>query len=319
MLFELSELSELSDAMKFTATPFRRLMAVLSCSTLNELRQQVKFLKAENEELRRKLPSRLQTISAISRSTVRRLLRNAGHRRVFVSPAAVAPTESWVAQETSVFLDTIEQGGDRAKMLIRDRNTKVGSMFDAVHEDHGTKALVLPPRSPNLNAYVERVTQTLRRECPDHFIIHGCRHLNGLMCEYIAHCNRERPHSSLEHRTPSGPPTLVVATKGETRVIDHARLGGLFHHCRQRAAQLRRHRSRPAQRAHRRVRPIEAHAEFCEILHRRCNMTGQNRTQCSSPLHLRRCATVPYIRHHGGRSRGDRWSSRVNANTPICQ
>jgi len=132
--------------MKFTAPPFRCLMALLSCSTLNELRQQVEFLKAENEERRRKLPSRLQTTSAISRSTVRRLLRIAGHRRVFVSPATVAPTESWVAQETSVFLDTIEQGGDRAKMLIRDQNTKFGPMFNAVHEDHGTKARVLPPR-----------------------------------------------------------------------------------------------------------------------------------------------------------------------------
>lgn len=157
-------------------------------------------------------------------------------RRLFISPATVAPTESWVARETSVFLDVVEQMDEKVKILIRDRDSKFGPMFEAVLDDHGTSAKVLPPRSPNLNAHVERVIQTIRRECLDHFIIIGCRHMNLLTSEYAKHYNRERPHSSLEHLTPSGPGPLRFPSVRPSRVIGHARLGGVIRHYERRAA-----------------------------------------------------------------------------------
>jgi putative transposase len=38
---------------------------------------------------------------------------------------------------------------------------------------------------------------TLRRECLDHLLITGPRHLAAVLPEYLAHYNAHRPHRSL--------------------------------------------------------------------------------------------------------------------------
>jgi putative transposase len=43
---------------------------------------------------------------------------------------------------------------------------------------------------------------TLRRECLDHLLIHGERHLRRVLTEYARHYNEHRPHQSREQRPP---------------------------------------------------------------------------------------------------------------------
>jgi len=60
--------------------------------------------------------------------------------------------------------------------------------------------------SPNLNAYAERFVRSVRRECLDHFIVLGRRHLKNLLQEYITYYNHRRPHHGLGNQIPSGRP-----------------------------------------------------------------------------------------------------------------
>jgi len=74
--------------------------------------------------------------------------------------------------------------------------------------------------------------QTLRKECLDHFVVCGEKHLRHLVKEFVAHYHEERPHQGrgnvpLSVPDPDNPPTLPFP-KGE--VVCRERLGGLLKH-----------------------------------------------------------------------------------------
>ncbi len=55
----------------------------------------------------------------------------------------------------------------------------------------------ISPRSPWQNAYVERLIGTLRRECLDHVLIFGERHLRRILALYSSYYNQTRTHLAL--------------------------------------------------------------------------------------------------------------------------
>jgi hypothetical protein len=59
-----------------------------------------------------------------------------------------------------------------------------------------------PIRAPRANAIAERFIGTLRRECLDHILITGPRHLAVVLREHVQHFNTHRPHRSLDQRPP---------------------------------------------------------------------------------------------------------------------
>ena len=72
------------------------------------------------------------------------------------------------------------------------------------HVAKGTKIEVLrtPYRAPRANAICERFLGSLRRECLDHFLILGERHLRRLVKEYKEYFNHSRPHQGIEQHIP---------------------------------------------------------------------------------------------------------------------
>ena len=66
----------------------------------------------------------------------------------------------------------------------------------------GIQCKKLPVRSPNLNARVERVIQSIKHEVLNHFIVLGRDHLDYLVKTFTAHYNSNRPHSRRNHRPP---------------------------------------------------------------------------------------------------------------------
>jgi len=46
-------------------------------------------------------------------------------------------------------------------------------------------------------AFAERWVGTINRECLDHFVAAGLRHLDYLVCEFVRHYHESRPHQGL--------------------------------------------------------------------------------------------------------------------------
>jgi putative transposase len=92
--------------------------------------------------------------------------------------------------------------GERAvrfRFLIRDRDSKFTTVFDEVLVGSGMRVIKAPVRSPQANSFAERYVSPLRRECLDHLLIHGERHLRQILAECARHYNEHRPHQSRDN------------------------------------------------------------------------------------------------------------------------
>ena len=88
-------------------------------------------------------------------------------------------------------------------------------MFDEVFAGSGMRIIKTPVRSPRANSFSERYAGTLRRECLDHLLIYGERHLRRILAEYARHYNEHRPHQSREQRPPLHEPGQAVDMTGK--------------------------------------------------------------------------------------------------------
>jgi transposase InsO family protein len=148
-------------------------------------------------------------------------------RRVHLGGITAHPTGGWVTQQARNLLMDLGDCADQLRFLIRDRDSKFTAGFDAVFTGVGISVIRTPVRAPRANAIAERFIGTLRRECLDHILITGPRHLDRVLSEYVQHYNVHRPNRSLQQhppvsdtRRPTGPPI---------RVLRRDRLGGLLH------------------------------------------------------------------------------------------
>jgi putative transposase len=55
--------------------------------------------------------------------------------------------------------------------------------FDEVFAGNSTRIIKNPDQSPRANSFAERYVGTLRRECLDHLLIHGERHLRRVLSD----------------------------------------------------------------------------------------------------------------------------------------
>ncbi len=147
-------------------------------------------------------------------------------RRAHIAEITAHPTGAWVTQQARNLLMDLGDRGNRFRFLIRDRDSKFTGSFDAVFAGAGIRIIRTPIRAPRANAIAERFIGTLRRECLDHLLITGPRHLDVVLREYVQHFNAHRPHRSLEQRPPAGgtPPRSDAAV----RPLRRDRLGGLI-------------------------------------------------------------------------------------------
>jgi putative transposase len=106
-------------------------------------------------------------------------------------------------------MDLSERAG-RFRFLIRDRDSKFTATFDEVFAGNGTRVIKTPVRSPRANAFAERFVGTLRRECLDHVLVFGERHLRKILAEHARHYNGHRPHQALQQESPQRQPSQAV-------------------------------------------------------------------------------------------------------------
>ena len=147
-------------------------------------------------------------------------------RTVHVLGVTADPAGTWTAQQARNLLMDLGERASRFRFLIRDRDSKFTTAFDGVFAGNGRRVIRTPVRSPRANSFAERFAGTLRRECLDHVLILGERHLRNILAEYARHCNGHRPRQGLQQEPPQRHPgnTIEITARIERRQV----LGGLI-------------------------------------------------------------------------------------------
>jgi transposase InsO family protein len=147
-----------------------------------------------------------------------------GSRRVVHFGVTRHPTEAWAAQQ----LREATPYGTGPKYLIRDHDSKFGTLFDRVAKETGIEMLKIPYRVPRVNAICERCLGSVRREGLDHLLIFGEGQLYRGIREYVGYFNRARPHQGIRQRPPEGP-RFEGSVPTEGKILPRPILHGLHH------------------------------------------------------------------------------------------
>ena len=108
------------------------------------------------------------------------------------------------------------------KYMVRDRD---GEIFTLRLRAMGIRDRPTAPRSPWQIGHTERLIGSIRRECLDHVVVFGERHLRHLLLSYMAYYNSSRTHLSLNKDAP-----LPRAVQAIGRILPTPILGGLHHY-----------------------------------------------------------------------------------------
>ncbi len=166
------------------------------------------------------------TVDTVPTATVRVLfvlvILSHDRRRILYFNATGHPTAAWTARQLLEACGTEET----SRYLIRDRDAIYGEAFHRQAAALGIKQTSIAPQSPWQNPYAERVIGSIRRECLDHMIVLGARHLRRILSGYVDYYNATRTHLSLCKDTPDG---RTTALPEQGKVIELDRVGGLHH------------------------------------------------------------------------------------------
>ena len=136
-----------------------------------------------------------------------------GSRRAHLIGVSAHPTGAWTTQAARNLMMDLADRATTIKFLLRDRDSRFTTAFDAVFAADGIRMLTSPPRAPRANAICERMIGTLRRELLDRVLIINERHLRRILTVYLHHFNTARPHRTLGQLAPAhtetGPPQVI--------------------------------------------------------------------------------------------------------------
>ena len=150
-------------------------------------------------------------------------------RRVLYFNVTEHPTAEWTAQQIIVAFpeDTAP------RYLIRDRDGVYGSQFRTRVQGMGIQEVLTAARSPWQNPFAERLIGSIRRECLNHVIVLGERHLRWTLKRYLRYYLDSRTHLSLKKDSPNPRPIQTLETG---RIVQVPQVGGLHHRYERRAA-----------------------------------------------------------------------------------
>jgi transposase InsO family protein len=153
-------------------------------------------------------------------------------RRVRILGATAHPTGAWVTQSARNLVMDLEDAQCRVKYLIRDRDGKYPTMFDAVLADAGIQVVRTGVRVPRMNAVMERWVRSCRRELLDRTLIWNQRHLLHALHEFEIFYNAHRPHQGIANARPLAPlpePITNPDRLAHLNIHRRDRLGGILH------------------------------------------------------------------------------------------
>jgi transposase InsO family protein len=121
-----------------------------------------------------------------------------GRRQLLWFAVTRHPTAEWLAQQiVEAFPWNVAPA-----YLVRDNDGAYGQAFRRRIRTMGIRDRPTSPRSRWQNAYAERLIRTLRRDCLDHVLIFGVKHLRQILTSYSSYYNQTRTHLSLDKDAP---------------------------------------------------------------------------------------------------------------------
>jgi transposase InsO family protein len=154
-------------------------------------------------------------------------------RRVEIGGIASQANGLWMGQTARNLTDGVEGFFKGKRYLIHDRDPLYTVEFLSLLAEAGVESVTLPPRSPNLNAYVERFVRSIKESCLERMIFFGEDSLRNAIREFVAHYHLERNHQGLANRLIVPTETMAERTGAVER---RQRLGGLLNFYCRRAA-----------------------------------------------------------------------------------
>src|SRR5215467_1477431 len=144
-----------------------------------------------------------------------------GRRQILSRGVTAHPTAEWIARQL-----TEARGWDGTpEYLVRDHDSVYGAIFTRRVRAMGLRDRPIAPRSPWQNGPAERLIGSLRRECLDHVIVFGERHLRHVLFLYMDYYNRARTHLSMNKDAPVPRAIQAIGSIHANQI-----LGGLHNH-----------------------------------------------------------------------------------------
>jgi transposase InsO family protein len=143
-----------------------------------------------------------------------------GRRQLLWFAVTRHPSAEWLAQQ----IVEAFPWETAPTYLVRDNDGAYGPVFQRRVRTMGIRDRPISPRSPWQNPYAERLIGTLRRDCLDHVLILGARHLRQVLAAYSAYYNERRTHLSLNKDSPS-----ARAIQRHGAIVTTPILSGLHH------------------------------------------------------------------------------------------
>jgi putative transposase len=154
-------------------------------------------------------------------------------RRVQIAGITPHPTAAFMQQCARQLTDPFDGFLLGKRYLLHDRDTKFTQAFDGLLKASGVEPVVLPPRSPNLNAHCERFVRSIKEEALARMVMLGERSLYHVIQQYLAHYHTERNHQGLDNHLITPEATVGCQTG---HVVRRERLGGLLSYYHREAA-----------------------------------------------------------------------------------
>jgi transposase InsO family protein len=154
-------------------------------------------------------------------------------RRVYIAGITPSPNATWITQACRNLTDCEDGFLRNSSHLIVDRDSSFIPMRGILDQNTETEVILLPPKSPNLNAYMERWFRSLTSECLDRMIFFGRKSLENAVCEFVEHYHAERNHQGLGNELIE---PVDEADSVAGRIECRERLGGMLKFYHRRAA-----------------------------------------------------------------------------------
>jgi putative transposase len=154
-------------------------------------------------------------------------------RRVRFMGCTTNPDSPWMKIQAKELTNAEDGFLNDKRYVLMDRDTKFTAEFRKIIQDAGTECVLLPPKSPNLNANLEWFFGSFKSECVHRMIYFGERSLRNATTRFLEHYHTERNHQGLDNKLMEPNPD-VGQTSGKVECRE--RLGGMLNYYFRRSA-----------------------------------------------------------------------------------